>query len=87
MADFPAEELTLPTEVVALGGPASPNLAEELLALGAGLSVVYVLGATDTGAGRRYWQSSTIDFASAPTPVGAWDFTSLVLLVTRTIPS
>lgn len=40
----------------------------------------YLLAAVDTGVGRRYWTSLTLDFASAPTPVGAWDTASLTIL-------
>ena len=40
----------------------------------------YILAAVDTGAGRRYWSSLTLDFASAPSPVGAWVPTSLTIL-------
>ena len=40
----------------------------------------YYLSAVDVGFGRRYWQSTTVDFASAPTPTGSWDVTTLTIL-------
>lgn len=40
----------------------------------------YLLAAVDTGVGRRYWSSLTLDFASAPAPVGAWVTSSLTIL-------
>lgn len=36
----------------------------------------YMLAAYDNS-GRRYWLSFTIDFASAPAPVGAWNVSTL----------
>jgi hypothetical protein len=40
----------------------------------------YVLGAVDTAVGRRSWISTTVDFASAPAPIGSWDVGSLTIL-------
>ena len=40
----------------------------------------YLLAAVDTGVGRRYWSSLTLDFASAPMPVGSWISASLTIL-------
>jgi len=52
-------------------------------AIGAGPVVTnYVLGAVDSGVGRRYWLSSTVDFSSAPAPVGSWDVGSLTIITT-----
>lgn len=42
--------------------------------------LTYGLAAVDTGVGRRYWQSPTVNFASAPSPIGAWVTPSLTIL-------
>lgn len=39
----------------------------------------YRLGAVD-GSGRRYWVSTTLNFADAPPPVGSWDTGTLTVL-------
>lgn len=44
------------------------------------VTTYYGLAAVDTGVGRRYWSSLTVDFASAPTPVGTWVPASLTIL-------
>lgn len=40
----------------------------------------YELAAVDSGVGRRSWNSTTLDFASAPSPVGSWDTGTLTVL-------
>lgn len=64
-----------PSQNIRTGVPKDGNLYPP--ASGAAPSVTYGLGAVDTGVGRRYWQSPTVSFASAPTPVGTWDTASL----------
>ena len=44
------------------------------------VTVYYYLAAIDTGIGRRYWTSFTVDFVSAPSPVGVWDLGSLTVM-------
>jgi hypothetical protein len=43
------------------------------------VTTTYGLAAYDS-ASRRYWSSTTIDFASAPAPVGAWQTATLTVL-------
>lgn len=41
----------------------------------------YRLTAFDTGVGtRRYWNSTSIDFAQAPSPIGSWTANTLTVL-------
>ncbi len=48
-----------------------------------GVTVIYGLTAVDTSVGRRYWESTTVDFASAPLPVGSWIIGSLTIMYIR----
>jgi len=48
-----------------------------------GVTVIYGLTAVDTAVGRRYWESTTVDFASAPAPVGSWVLESLTVMYIR----
>jgi hypothetical protein len=40
----------------------------------------YRLAAVDTGVGRRVWDSVSIDFSQAPSPVGSWNVNTLTIL-------
>ena len=47
--------------------------------------MAYQLAAYDAS-GRRYWNSETIDFSMAPTPVGAWITASLTVMASYPCP-
>lgn len=43
--------------------------------------IYYRLTAVDTGIGtRRYWNSTSIDFAQAPSAIGSWTSSTLTVL-------
>lgn len=81
MADFSAQTAPAPSSLAgSLGGSAVPIGAE--LAFdpfcSSGAAASYLLAAYDA-AGRQYWVSPTVDFASAPAPVGAWIVATLTI--------
>ena len=44
------------------------------------MPIFYRLAAIDTGVGRRYWVSQSVDFTDAPIPSGSWDTASLTIM-------
>lgn len=84
MADFPAAQI-YPANFFGDGlqySDPSAYGAQVIYDFGSNAPVVttiYGLAAYDSTS-RRYWSSTTIDFASAPTPVGAWQTTTLTVI-------
>lgn len=76
MADFPATTIDSP-----LVGYTSAVTTDGLIPQAPCAVVVtyYALAAYDSSS-RRYWTSTTIDFASAPAPVGSWNTATLTVL-------
>lgn len=82
MADFPASEIYPPTIFTPSAATADSYGAQVIYDFGGSAPVVtttYALAAYDATS-RRYWTSTTIDFASAPPPVGAYQTSTLTVL-------
>lgn len=48
-----------------------------------GVTIIYGLTAVDTAVGRRYWESTTVDFSSAPPPIGSYILPTLTIMYKR----
>lgn len=84
MADYPGYIIPIPAPLFATPTTYSATVVGEGGASPPTPTTTYYSLAAYDSTSRRYWTSTTIDFASAPVPVGAWNVGTLTVLASWT---